>query len=88
MLQVGDWIDIDLGMVLDSSACEQVIDSEDAPAVFDSPGSRRGQGFVVGSGARVPNKGQVQLFLEMGSADGTICDLASTFQVARSTGRS
>ena len=30
----------------------------------------------------MPNEGQVQLNLEMGSADGTIRDLASTFQVA------
>ena len=60
------------------------MDSEDAPgyAVPDSPGSRRGQGFVVGNGARVPNEGQVQLNLEMGSADGTVRKLASTSQVA------
>ena len=84
MLQVGDWIDIDLEMVLDSGACEHVLDSEHAPgyAVCESPGCRRGQGFVVGSGARVPNVGQVQLNLEMGSADGTIRNLASTFQAA------
>ena len=79
-----EWIDIDLEMVLDSGACEHVMDSEDGPgyAVSDSPGSRRGQGFVVGDGASVANKGQVQLNLEMGSADGTVRDLASTFQVA------
>ena len=84
VLQVGEWIDIDLEMVLDSGACEHVMDSEDAPwySVLDSPGSRRGQGFVVGNGARVPNEGQVQLNLEMGSEDGTVRDLASISQVA------
>ena len=84
MLRVRNWIDIDLEMVLESGACEHVMDSEDAPghAAFESPGSRRGQGFVVGNGAREPNEGQVQLNLEMGSTDGTIRDLSSTFQVA------
>ena len=62
------------------------MDSADATgyAVSESLGSRPGQGFVVGNGARVPNEGQVPPNLEMGSADGTICDLASTFQVAES----
>ena len=71
-------------MVLDSGACEHIMDSEDAPgyAVSESPGSRRGQGLVVGNGASVPIEGQVQLNLEMGSADGTVRDLASTLQVA------
>ena len=84
VLQVGEWIDIDLKMVLNSGACEHVMDLEDAPgyAVSDSLRSMRGQGFVVGNGARVPNEGQVQLNLEMGSADGTVRDLVSTFQVA------
>ena len=84
VLQVGEWIDIDLEVLLDSGACEHAMDSEDAPgySVSDSPGSRRGQGFVVGNGARVPNEGQVQLKVEMGSADGIVRDLASTFQVA------
>ena len=31
VLQVGEWIDIDLEMVLDSGACEHVMDSEYAP---------------------------------------------------------
>ena len=84
VLQVSGWIGITLEMVLDSGACEHVVDAEHAPgyAVYELPGSRRGQGFVVGNGARVPNEGQVQLNLEMGSADGTIRDLAPTFQVA------
>ena len=71
-------------MVLDSGACELVMDSEDASgyAISESPGSNRGQGFVVGNGARVANEGQVQLNLEMGSVDGTIRDRASAFQVA------
>ena len=43
VLQVGEWIDIDLEMVLGSGACEHIMDSEDAPgyAVSDLPGSRR-----------------------------------------------
>ena len=60
------------------------MDSEDAPGytVSESPASRRGQGFVVGNGARLPNEGQAQLNLETGSADATVRDLASRFQVA------
>ena len=59
VLQVNGWIDINLEVVLDSSACEHVMDSEDSPGciVLESPGSTRGQGFVVGNGARVPNEG-------------------------------
>ena len=84
VLQVTEWIDIDLEVVLDSGACEHVMDSNDAPeyVVTESPGSRQGQGCVVDSVSWEPNDGQVQLNLEMGAADGTVRDLASTFQVA------
>ena len=83
-LQVNAWTGIFLEVVLDSGASEHVMDSDDAPGyvVAKSPGSRRGHGFVVGSGARVSNEGQVQLNLEMGAADGTVRDLALTFQIA------
>ena len=65
-MRVGVWIDIDLEMVLNSGACEHVMDSEDAPgyAVSESPGSRHGQGFVVATAPGCPNEGQVQLNLD------------------------
>ena len=61
VLQINEWIDVDLEMDLDSGASEHVMDLEDAPGYVasESTASRRGQGFVVGSGARVPNAGQV-----------------------------
>ena len=31
VIQVGEWIGIDLEMVLDSGACEHEMDSDDAP---------------------------------------------------------
>ena len=46
-----------------------------------SPGSKRGQKFVVGNGGRVKNQGQVDL--QMGAKDGS--GFHSVFQVAEIT---
>ena len=48
-----------------------------------SPGSQRGQRFVVGSGDRVKNQGQVRLRMKSTDAVGSL--MSSTFQVAEIT---
>ena len=48
----------------------------------ESPGSRRGQEFLMGDGGTIPNLGQATLNLTDTSADR---DLQSTFQVAAVT---
>ena len=58
--------------------------AEDAPgyAVQDSPGSRRGQNFIVGNGERVPNEGQIFVNFTADLGGGETTDLRSVFQVA------
>jgi hypothetical protein len=77
------WQDIDLMMTLDSGCCKHVLPADAAPGyeISDSPGSRRGQGFTVGNGAKVPNEGQMSLNLEADSGSGRE-HLRSVFQVA------
>ena len=67
IMPVGEWRDIDINIALDSGACNHVLDAEDVPGyrVVESPGSRRGQNFIVGNGAGLPNEGQVHLNLEV-----------------------
>ena len=49
--------------------------------IEESPGSRVGQHFVVGNGARIPNTGQSCLNLE---SDGPIANaIKSVFQIAK-----
>ena len=62
------------------------MDSSDAPGycVLQSAGSRRGQNFVVGSGAKVPNRGEVHLNKEA-MVGGESQPLQSIFQVAKIT---
>ena len=78
-----NWRDIDLMMTLDSGCCKHVLPADAAPGyeISDSPGSRRGQGFTVGNGAKVPNEGQMSLNLEADSGSGRE-HLRSVFQVA------
>ena len=74
-------MDTDIELTLDSGCCEHVIDVGDikgyAGFVTESPGSRRGQNFIVGNGDRVSNDGQCVLNLEQ---DGL--PIQSTFQIA------
>ena len=60
------------------------MDAEEVPGyrVVDSPGGRRGQNFIVGNGAGLPNEGQVHLNLEVPLGDGGTGPVQSTFQVA------
>ena len=84
VMLVEQWRDVEVEVTLDSGCCNHVLDSEDAPGylVQESPGSRRGQSFVVGSGERVPNKGQVHLNLEAHVSNGRPLSAQSTFEVA------
>ena len=71
-------------LTLDSGCCEHVLDVADAPGyahfISESPGSKRGQRFIVGNGERVPNAGQVRLNMECAGIP-----LQSIFQVASVT---
>ena len=65
IMNVDDWIDVDLEMILDSGCCDHIVDMADAPGyaavLHPSPGSQRNQQFVVGNVFRVANQGQVKL---------------------------
>ena len=50
--------------------------------IRDAPGSLRGQNFIVGNGAPVPNQGQFALTLEANTGSGIFQPAASTFQGA------
>ena len=67
-----DWIEIEFEVALDSGATDHVCHSGDVPGyiVEASPGSKAGQGFIVGNGARVPNDGQTLLSLQASGMDG------------------
>ena len=82
-----EWIDIDLEVALDSGCCDHVMDIETHCPGYDlqpSQGSMRGQGFIVGNGAKVPNAGEAVLNLEASLNTGTV-PFSSTFQSARIT---
>ena len=69
---------LDMEVVLDSGAADHVIDKADAPdyELKESAGSRAGACFVAANGERIPNQGEVQLQLKLGTTP-----IASTFQV-------
>ena len=76
------WEDVEFEVALDSGAVVHVCAEEDAPgyALEESPGSKRGQHFLMGDGGKVPNQGQKSLNLA-----GSIADLKSIFQIAKVT---
>ena len=76
------WKDIEFEVALDSGSVVHVCSIDDIPGyrVGESPGSRRGQEFLMGDGGTIPNLGQSQLNL---SDDGR--DIESIFQVAAVT---
>ena len=82
LVSSAEWVDVEFEVALDSGSTDHVCHSGDAPGylVEASPGSKVGQGFIVGNGARVPNDGQVHLSLQGGDAHGNT--MSSTFQVA------
>ena len=79
------WEDIEFEVALDSGSQEHVCDEVDCPgySTVASPGSSRGQCFIVGDGNRLPNMGQRVLNLQP-MADGGV-DMKSCFQIARVT---
>ena len=54
-----DWQDVEFEVALDSGSTDNVCHKGDIPGycIVASPGSKAGQGFVVGNGAREPNDG-------------------------------
>ena len=71
-------------VTLDSGACRKVMPRQLAPgySIQDSDQSRRGLGFIVGNGERVPNEGQFLLNLEADTGQGFRAPVSSLFQVA------
>ena len=84
VLNAGTWQNREIEMILDSGACRHVIPPSEVSGypVRESPGSRRGQNFVVGNGEIVPNEGQVHLNLAALVGDSAHRDVTSVFQVA------
>ena len=84
VLSVEIWEDSTVEVVLDSGACRHVMARESAPGyqVHESSASRRGLGFVVGSGERIPNERQFILNLDADNGQGSATQFACTFQVA------
>ena len=84
LMPMSQWVDTEIELTLDSGCCEHVLDVADAPGyahfISESPGSKRGQRFIVGNGERVPNDGQVRLNMECAGIP-----LQSVFQVASVT---
>ena len=79
------WEDVEFEVALDSGSQDHVCDTVDCPGYKTeaSPGSNRGQCFVVGDGNRLPNMGQSALNLQPLNDD--TVQLKSCFQIARVT---
>ena len=77
-----EWVEVEFEVALDSGATDHVCHSGDVPGyiVEASPGSKAGQGFIVGNGARVPNDGQSLLSLQAYGKNGKT--VSTMFQVA------
>ena len=76
------WEDVEFEVALDSGSVVHVCAPSDIPGyhVGESPGSKRGQEFLMGDGGTIPNLGQSQLNLSEGDKD-----MRSVFQVAAVT---
>ena len=76
-----EWIDVEFEVALDSGSTDHVAAMVDMPGyvVEASPGSKAGQGFIVGNGARVTNDGQSVLNLQSDQEH----TMSTTFQVAK-----
>ena len=84
ILSVDVWQDNIVDMILDSCACRHTMPQECVPGyqVQDSAHSRRGLGFIVGNGDRVPNEGKFVLNLDSDTGQGSPRACACAFQVA------
>ena len=87
VLAMDNFVETDILLTLDSGCCDHICDLSDAPGysgvLTPSSGLQRGQRFVVGSGERVPNRGQVKLRMRSKDSDGLL--MSSVFQVAEIT---
>ena len=79
------WQDVEFEVALDSGSQDHVCDEVDCPGYMteQSPGTSRGQCFIVGNGGRLDNLGQRSLNLEPFNDAST--PLSSCFQIARVT---
>ena len=80
------WEEVEFEVALDSGSVVHVCAMTDTPgySLQPSPGSKRGQNFMMGDGGKVPNQGQVAL--NMGGGSGTTGNIIqSVFQVAAVT---
>jgi hypothetical protein len=80
-----EWEDIEFEVALDSGSQDHVCDEVDCPgySTLASPGSSRGQCFVVGNGEKLPNQGERHL--NMQPLDDAMVAMSSVFQIARVT---
>ena len=78
------WQDMEFEVALDSGSVVHVCSLDDCRGykLGESPGSRRGQEFLMGDGGTIPNLGQSKLNL---TDVGTDRDLCSIFQIAAVT---
>ena len=80
------WQDVEFEVALDSGSIVNVCHSDDAPGyvIQESPGSRKGQNFIVGDGGKLANQGEKHLNLEAPKGDGASM-VESKFQIANVT---
>ena len=85
ILSAEQWEDIEFEVALDSGSQDHVCDDVDCPgyATEESPGSSRGQCFVVGDGGKLANMGQRNLNME--PLNDSRIAMSSCFQIARVT---
>ena len=78
------WKDIEFEVALDSGSVVHVCAPVDVPGykTEESPGSKRGQNFLMGDGGEIPNMGQSNLNLSSASGER---DIQSIFQIAAVT---
>ena len=86
-MTMDEFVETDIVLALDSGCCDHICDLADVPgyanSVTQSPGSQRGQRFIVDNGDRVPNQGQVKVHMMSKGDDGVLT--ASVFQIAEIT---
>jgi hypothetical protein len=85
VLSAEQWVDVEFEVALDSGSQDHVCDDIDCPGYVTevSPGSSRGQCFIVGDGNRIANLGQRGLNLQPMSDSNS--QLKSVFQIAKVT---
>ena len=84
ILNVANWEDVMVEIILDSGACRHVMPRECAPGypIHGASSSLRSLGYIVSSGDRVPNEGQSVFNLDADNCQGSQRPLTATFQVA------